>query len=294
MGGFVSMKLNLLTKKIVIVILIPLVYLAGGCDNKIDIKKVQEFAEVAEKYENQYEDIVKDIYQSCLRDAQYRTDKNTTLARRQAEQSCLQFGYSQQRLLEYHQLLAKYTAAVRTLSSDELIEELDGAGKLASSIINLPIPNPIVNAGGGMLKPILVGLANAIQKAIANQYRTEVLEESIEEINKEVQLFIVTLAKITDKIYSDNLFQEANGIEIYYAPTDQGLRLKADCESPLENETLNCIRLNSRLTALSLDKQRREEQKSAQINQKLSKVHSYILTMKEMANRHQELYDSLR
>lgn len=294
------MKLTWLTKKIVIIVLIPSVYLAGGCDNKIDIEKVQAFGAVAEKYENQYEDIVKDIYLSCRRNAQYVTpgDNQIISARTQAEQGCLELGYTQQRLLEYHQLLADYTAAVRTLSSDELIDELDGAGKLASSIVDLPIPNPIVQAGGDILEPILVGLANAIQKAIANQYRTEVLEESIEEINKEVQLFIVTLAKITDEIYSQRLYQEADNMNTFYRVTQQGLGLSPSCggvedrdsSSPLED----CILLSTKLTALSVDKQWREEKESAQIHQKLSKVHAYLMTMKEMANRHQELYDSLR
>ena len=293
------MKLTKLNKKVFAILLIPLITFAGGCDNKIDIGKAKKFGAVAKQYKSQYEDIVKDIYQSCLRAAKYPSvdDNQIILARTKAEQSCLALGYVEPRLLQYHQLLAEYTVAIGTLSSDELISQLDGAGKLTDSILGLPIPIPGFKDGADILAPIVRRLANSIEKAIQNQYRTEVLEESIKEINEDVQLFIVTLAKITDKIYTQRLFEEVNNIKVHYDATQQGLGLSPKCGEPNDKPTSpanDCIRLNTKLTALLVDKQWREEQESAQINQKLAKVHSYLMTMKEMANLHQELYDSLR
>ena len=292
------MKLTKLNKKVLAILVIPLLSFAGGCDNKIDIGKAKEFGKVAKQYETQYEDIVKDIYQSCLRAARYASpgDNKIILARTKAEQSCLEFGYVEPRLLQYHKLLAEYTVAIRTLSSDELISQLDGAGKLTDSLLDLPIPIPGFKDGADILAPIVRRLANSIEKAIQNQYRTEVLEESIKEINEDVQLFIVTLAKITDDIYSQRLFKEAGSMNVYYGATQQGLGLSPKCggvEDTEKSPANDCIRLNAKLTALLVDKQWREEQESAQINQKLAKIHSYLINMKEMANLHQELYDSL-
>ena len=212
------MNLTFFTKKIVTVTLIPLVYFAGGCDSRIDLAKVQKFATVAENYETQYEKIVKDIYLSCLRAAEYQTPspgnvKKVLAVRIEARQNCLEYGYFEPLLLEYHEILVKYTQAVRTLSSDELIDELDGAGQVAESLLGLPIPLPGFTDAANILNPIVTRLANAIERAIQNQYRTEVLEESIEEINKDIQLFIVNLAKITDQIYSDRLFAEVKNME---------------------------------------------------------------------------------
>jgi hypothetical protein len=288
------MKLTKLNKKVFAILVIPLISFAGGCNNKIDIGKAKKFGAVAKQYETQYENIVKDIYQSCLRAARYKTPSpgdDVSLTRTKAEQDCLKFGYLEPTLLQYHQLLAEYTVAIRTLSSDELISQLDGAGKLTDSILGLPIPIPGFEDGANILKPIVRRLANSIEKAIQNQYRTEVLEESIKEINEDVQLFIVTLAKITDQIYSQRLFLEVSNMNAYYQAPIEGRSLDSDCK---ESPTNNCfLRLNANLTALLVDKQWKGELESIQLNQKLSKVHAYLITMKEMANLHQELYNSL-
>jgi hypothetical protein len=281
--SLISMKGN--QRKLLLLTLIFLLSLIGGCKNNLDLEKAKEFGKVSENFEKNYRPIIEDIYKSCMRRARFVVP---VTAREDAEKSCLNFGYAQEELLKYHEFLADYTTALRKLASDEIVE-LKGPGELTGALLSLPIPDPGFKEASSIFKPIVEQIVSTWAKAIANQYRTQVLEDSIEEVNKDVQLLIVNLARVTDLIYRQRLDQEAARMRTYYTiAVEQEFCKKfgnpKDCEGfhqPLQ------------LTAYLVDKQWKQDEDAAEINKKLDDLNSYLETLKKMANLHQDLYISL-
>ena len=286
------MKLKLLQQKSWLLMLIPVMSMTTvGCDNQFDIKKAQKFGKTAENYEQAYKGIVEDIYDSCMRRARFTTPiqetKDIPYTREDFENQCADFARYENSLLVAHEVLASYTAAFRELSSDEIIEQLDGAGKLAKSLIALPIPElvEVTSAKVFPLQEIAGELANAIQRAREDQFRRRVLKESVVEINTVIQKYIATLAEITDDTYRDLLSREEAEMRLYYSSI-----IQQELDKTEEERVSNPVQVS----VLLVDQQWQEDRKKANYPEKFAKIDSYLKTLKNMANLHQELYVSVQ
>jgi hypothetical protein len=143
------MKLTKLNKKVFAILLIPLLSFAGGCEEEnFDLKTAQDFGQKAKNFETSYNGIIRDIYPSCMREARFiiqitKNDKSGQTresTREFSENKCLEFAQYEKALLDAHDVLALYTQSFRDLSSDEIINDLQGAKKLAEALAGLPIP----------------------------------------------------------------------------------------------------------------------------------------------------------
>lgn len=273
-----------LTRIIKFSVLLTVSVSLASCSEDFDIQKAQELGSHAQPFEEQYEEIVKDIYQSCKRNARYRgaVIRQAGKATRQAlESKCLGVAYNQKALLMAHQTLAKYTGAFRKLSSDELIEELDGAGNLADALIALPVP------GLSEAQPILstlpiAELANAIQRAIAERKRRKVLKKTVSEVNTNIQLYISELSRITEEQYYTSLRIEELGMNRYFASIVSQELDKKNTDIPVQ------------VSVLQVDKLWQTEMEKINFPERYNRIHNYVITLKKMANSHQDLYRSVK
>ena len=285
------MKLTKLNKKVFAILLIPLLSFAGGCEEEnFDLKTAQKFGQQAENFETSYNGIIRDIYLSCLRKARFSspiTPKNPSdvLTREYFENQCLEFAQNEEALLDAHEVLAEYTKSFRELSSDKIINDLQGAKKLAEALAGLPIPALQEANSVFPLKQVAGELANAIQRALEDQYRQGVLKDSVKGVNTSIQKYIVTLAQITGEIYKDQLILEESKMNLYYAEV---VRQELD-KTQVERQT-NPVQVS----VLLVDKQWQGDRKEANFPEKFAKIQSYLITLKEMANLHQELYISVQ
>jgi hypothetical protein len=285
------MKLTKLNKKVFAILLIPLISFAGGCEEEnFDLKTAQKFGQQAENFETSYNGIIRDIYLSCLRKARFSspiTPKNPSdvLTREYFENQCLEFAQNEEALLDAHEVLAEYTKSFRELSSDKIINDLQGAKKLAEALAGLPIPALQEANSVFPLKQVAGELANAIQRALEDQYRQGVLKDSVKGVNTSIQKYIATLAQITGEIYKNQLILEESQMNLYYAEV---VRQELD-KTQVERQT-NPVQVS----VLLVDKQWQEDRKEANFPEKFAKIQSYLITLKEMANLHQELYISVQ
>ena len=285
------MKLTKLNKKVFAILLIPLISFAGGCEEEnFDLKTAQKFGQQAENFETSYNGIIRDIYLSCLRKARFSspiTPKNPSdvLTREYFENQCLEFAQNEEALLDAHEVLAEYTKSFRELSSDKIINDLQGAKKLAEALAGLPIPALQEANSVFPLKQVAGELANAIQRALEDQYRQGVLKDSVKGVNTSIQKYIATLAQITGEIYKNQLILEESQMNLYYAEV---VRQELD-KTQVERQT-NPVQVS----VLLVDKQWQEDREEANFPEKFAKIQSYLITLKEMANLHQELYISVQ
>jgi hypothetical protein len=285
------MKLTKLNKKVFAILLIPLISFAGGCEEEnFDLKTAQKFGHQAENFETSYNGIIRDIYLSCLRKARFSspiTPKNPSdvLTREYFENQCLEFAQNEEALLDAHEVLAEYTKSFRELSSDKIINDLQGAKKLAEALAGLPIPALQEANSVFPLKQVAGELANAIQRALEDQYRQGILKDSVKGVNTSIQKYIATLAQITGEIYKNQLILEESQMNLYYAEV---VRQELD-KTQVERQT-NPVQVS----VLLVDKQWQEDRKEANFPEKFAKIQSYLITLKEMANLHQELYISVQ
>ena len=285
------MKLTKLNKKVFAILLIPLITFAGGCEEEnFDLKTAQKFGQEAENFETSYNGIIRDIYPSCLRRARFVsqiTPKNPSdvFTREYFENKCLEFAQYEKALLDAHEVLDVYTKNFRDLSSDKIINDLQGAKKLAEALAGLPIPALQGANSVFPLKQVAGELANAIQRALEDQYRQGVLKDSVKGVNTSIQKYIATLAQITGEIYKNQLILEESQMNRYYAEV---VRQELD-KTQVEREK-NPVQVS----VLLVDKQWQEDRKEANFPEKFAKIQSYLITLKTMANLHQELYISVQ
>ena len=256
--------------------------LLSGC-TKFDIKKAQKFGHSAENFEDTYSYIVKDLYQSCKRVARYRgnvREGSSISLRRQLESNCLAIAYNEKALLMAHEVLEKYTGAFRKISSDEFIEELDGAGKLAESLLSLPIPALSEVGQVAQILPI-AEFANAIQRAIADEKRKKVLKKSVLDVNRNVQLYISILSQFTEDVYLRQLKSEEDAMNLYYSEI-----ISQELDKSEEERESN----PAQVSVLLADDLWKNEYEKANFPERYNQLNSYILTLKSMAKAHQELY----
>jgi hypothetical protein len=285
------MKLTKLNKKVFAILVIPLLSFAGGCEEEnFDLKTAQKFGEEAKNFETSYNGIIRDIYPSCLRRARFVsqiTPKNPSdvLTREYFENKCVEFAQYEKDLLVAHEILVEYTKSFRELSSDKIIDDLQGAKKLAEALAGLPIPALQEANSVFPLKQVAGELANAIQRALEDRYRQGVLKDSVKGVNTSIQKYIATLAQITGEIYKNQLILEESQMNRYYAEV---VRQELD-KTQVERQT-NPVQVS----VLLVDKQWQEDRKEANFPEKFAKIQSYLITLKEMANLHQELYISVQ
>jgi hypothetical protein len=271
-----------------IYILILICILTNSCSNEFDIKKAQDFGKKAKSFDESYVDIVKDIYKSCLRNARYsgkiQKKEPLDITRTQLEESCVAYASTENYLLESHKVISKYTNSFNTLSSDELINNLNGAGNLAESIVNLPIP--AINEAQKLfpISRIAKALATSIQRALAEQKRNRVLKKSILNVNKDIQVYIATLGRVTELIYTNQLNSEQSSMRSYYAPIISQELDKSNVQRQLSP---------TQVSVILADKLWQQDRDSINYPEKFYKVHSYLMTLKDMAKLHQDLYSSI-
>lgn len=273
-------KMNI-NKSLRLIGLVTALFLSSCLD--FDIKKAQQFGSISEEFEDKYELIVKDIYESCKREMRYRGKVrfgDPKKLRSRLQEKCLGIAYHQEALLMSHALLAKYTGAFRKLSSDEIIEELDGAGNLAEAILDLPIPQLSAISPVTKVLPI-AELANSIQRAIAEQKRRKVLKSTILEVNTNIQLYISEISKFTEDLYVNQLRDEEIGMEKYFSTI---------IAQELDKSEIDRVTQPVQVSVLLADKLWQEESEKANFPYKYSELDKYLKSLKKMARLHQELY----
>lgn len=194
----------------------------SSCTKEFDIKKAQELGETSKDLEQDYKTIVDNIYESCLRTARYRgpirQKTKTTATREDLENSCISYAYYQNVLLISNEALAQYTSAFRELSFDKFIEDLSRATNLMESIQSLPVSGlERINQVSPVLR-VVGPLANSIRRSVAQRRSIKRLRQSITDDNTNIQIYIATLATVTDDIYGNQLNMEQSAMKAYYSP----------------------------------------------------------------------------
>ncbi|HAC62073.1 MAG TPA: hypothetical protein DCF68_00700 [Cyanothece sp. UBA12306] len=270
-------------KRILLVLFLPIFFINSGCDTEeFDLETAKQFGEQAISFEQHYELIIKDFYQSCLRHSRYsgffsNNHDRGIKGRTFREHDCIRFAKLENDLLKAHAILAQYTEAFRELSSDKVIEELDGAGQLAEALASSAAAPPEISA----LKPLLKELANAIQKALSDAYRRQVLQESVQEVNVILQEYIVILSEITRVVYETRLKLEEKAMREYYSTIISQELDKSEVERQINPVQVSVI---------LVDQQWQEEQKNINFPQRRARIESYLESLKVMANLHQKLF----
>ena len=234
-----------------------------GLASCIDFGPVRDFAALSKQASTGYSEIVQDMYQSCLRSAEFDppVDGGTP------ETQCAEWKQVQPGLLKAESAFQDYLAAIGKLAGNESVSYDDNLDSLKQALENTTL------SGKAVFDPKQVdaatGLAGFLLKAATDAYRRRELERAFSTQNESLQTVIAALKEIVGHDYEKRLENEETAITAFQ------VRVQRASDQSLAAEI-----------------GRREAQEHLwDIAKKKEAADSYIKTLDLIANGHQQLYE---
>jgi hypothetical protein len=238
-----------------------IVLLLSGCGAQ-DIASVQKFANLARAANEKYPALVADLYNSCVRTAQF--DTNTIPSRLEIADRCDRFQQLQPGLLAINQVLESYIFTLGSLASDKAVVFDDEFQNLNRAVETLPGVKP-------QQVSAVTSIINFLVSAGADNYRREELAKVIAKSNKDLQTTLDTQESIFNDDYKQLLLIESDTIDDFYR--EKMLQLQ---DNPGQ--------------LLSIRNQWQEEK--SLVSQKLGATNDYLQILGQLGQAHQKLYDN--
>ncbi len=306
-------KLQQIRTKAALAIFIPLTIVMTGCDRDALFEQVQRFSTSAEQLEKQFPDLATDVYDSCLRTAEYtlvQASDEPFKNRINSQEKCiepvvfkdnegLEVTVTKQEfegeLIAVNNVIINYLQALGTVASGGEISYTENVQGLGTAI--------------GRVKPRLTeaenqagqSILNFILDAYNNEFRQETLATEITATNEPLQIFICRLKQdIVGQYLKAELRTEKDAVDEYYqAYISRELQidrarqrqeyliqqyLRQELQLPLEEPRLAT---KPPLTVFELDSKWRQAR--TEVRQREATAKNYIDILNTIAAGHQEL-----
>ena len=308
-----QIKLPQITNKAALAIFIPFTVLMTGCDRDALFEQVQRFSTSAEQLEKQFHDLATDVYDSCLRTAEYTPIQASNAPFRDRENfrnTCvepLEFKNDkgqlvsvtreefEDELIVVNDVIVNYLQALGTVASNGEISYTENVQGLGTAISRVePRLDATENQAGQKILDFLLGAYN-------NEFRQETLATEITATNEPLQRYICLLKQdIVGQYLDAELQTEKEAVDEYYqAYINRELQqdrvnqkqeyliqqyLRQELQLPREELSLAT---KPPLTVLKLDSQWREAQ--AKVQQREAAANNYIDVLNTIAGGHSQL-----
>jgi hypothetical protein len=218
--------------KLALKVLVPLVLLLGGCGRSEDIEAAKSLSKVGREADIVFEKIADDLYQSCLRAANYTPLKSSTTEginqdRVTAEKECDDNPQLEQNSLDSvnhkptpkdasqaltngNGVIIKYLIALGQLASDDLINYDPQLNSIEDSLKQIPgIQTDVVGAG--------TAIAQFLFRVFSEQERRSTLKDAVLANDQNLTSYIDGFSNAINKGYSKGALEsEKVAVDEYY------------------------------------------------------------------------------
>lgn len=308
-----QIKLSQIRTKSALAIFIPFTVLMTGCDRDALFEQVQRFSGSAEQLEQEFPDLATDVYDSCLRTAQYtliQASDEPFKDRENFRNACvepLEFENDKGQLVSVtreefegeliavNNVIVNYLQALGTVASNGEISYTENVRGLGNAIARVePRLDATENQAGQKILEFLLGAYN-------NEFRQETLATEITATNEPLQRYICLLKQdIVGQYLDAELQTEKETVDEYYqAYINRELQqdrasqehkhliqkyLRQELQLPQEEPT---FATKPPLTVFELDSQWREAR--AKVHQREAAANNYIDVLNTIAGGHSQL-----
>ncbi len=241
-------------------ILVITMLFVSGC---VDFGPVKNYAALSKQASAGYSQIVEDMYQSCLRSAQFDPPGNGDTL----EKQCAEWKEVRPGLLHAESTLQDYLVAVGKLAGNETISYDKNLDSLKKEVDGLKLSGKSVFDSKQV--DALTGLAGFLLKAATDGYRRRQLERTFSAQNANIQTLTAALKEVVGHDYEMRLENEEIAIEAF------GNRVQRATNEPLAAEI----------------GERQVQERLWNIERKKKAAADYVKTLDLIAKGHQELLD---
>jgi len=248
------------SSKLLLSILVIALFALSAC---LDFGPVREYAALSRQASAGYSGIVEDMYQSCLRSAEYDPPSNGDTP----ETHCAQWKAVQPGLLHAESTLQDYLVALGKLAGDDKVSYDKNVDALKKECESLTVSGkPVFDS---TQVDAVAGLAGFLLKAATDGYRRRELDRAITAQNDNLKMVTGALKGIVGHDYETRLENEEIAVEAFQ------VRLQ---RAPEQSLAVEIGRREARRRLLDI-----ETKKEA--------AGSYIKTLDLIAKGHQELFE---
>ena len=232
----------------------------------LDLGPIKEYAALSKQASAGYSGIVEDMYQSCLRSAEYDPPANGDTP----ETHCAEWKAVQPGLLHAEATLQDYLVALGKLAGDDKISYDKNIDALKKECEGLKIGGNAVFTS--TQADAISGIAGFLVKAATADYRRRELARTISAQNENVKTVTTALKDIVGHDYETRLQNEQIAVEAFQ------VRLERASDQSL---------------AVEIGK-REARHRLLDIQQKKEAADSYVKTLDLIAKGHQQLFDNVK
>jgi hypothetical protein len=241
----------------------PLIVALLGLSSCIDFGPVREYAALSKQASTGYFEIVQDLYQSCLRSAEFDSPADGGTP----EAHCAEWKKVQPGLLKAESTLQDYLVAIGKLAGDETVSYDENLDSLRQALENTTLSGKAVFDSKQV--DAATGIAGFMLKAATDAYRRRELERAFSSQNENVKTVTAALKEIVGHDYEKRLENEETAITAFQ------VRVQRASDQSLAAEI-----------------GRREAQEHLwDIAKKREAADSYVKTLDLIAKGHQQLYE---
>ncbi|MBD2255403.1 hypothetical protein [Nostoc parmelioides] len=219
-------------QKLAATVLVPFFLVLGGCGSSADIEAAKNLSKVGQKANLAFEKIANDLYQSCLRAADYTplqslSNAGINEARIKKEKSCYENQQSEPNLFNYinpkttpkeasqalnkgNLVIMNYLIALGQLASDDLINYDPELNSIQESLVKIPkIQTDVVDAG--------TAIARFLFRVFSEQERRSTLKDAVLANDQSLIFYIDGFSKAINKGYINGALEtEKTAVDNYY------------------------------------------------------------------------------
>lgn len=256
---------------------------ASSCGRNVDLQAIRLLSDEAVKAADLFnEDIAGDIYDSCVRAAEYQPVILTASPGRdpfQLRTDRLSACNEEPRQLETelratHQILTTYLVALGKLASDEAVN-LDGIDTIQKSFQDLPASTLTAEQKSAGVS--ILNILGIVIRSIVDQSRLETLQRVIVATDSDVQTFGQGFHQIAERSYIKQLEAENQAIDNYYQIYIQGVL--AELQQGNTRDMTNYV--------MGLQEEWRGKRDS--VDEKIKLAERYIRVIEGIAGTHSDL-----
>jgi hypothetical protein len=189
-----------------------------------DFGPVKDYAALSKQASAGYSGIIDDMYQSCLRSAEFDPPSNADTP----EKHCVEWKEIQPGLLHVESTLQDYLVAVGKLAGNETISYDKNLDSLRNEVEDIKLSGKSVF--GSKQVDAIAGLAGFLLKAATDGYRQRQLERTFSAQNENVKTLTAALKDIIAHDYEKRLENEEIAIEAFrvrlHRASDQSLAVE--------------------------------------------------------------------
>lgn len=178
----------------------------AGC---VDFGPVKDYAALSNRASTEYSGIVEDMYQSCLRSAEFDPPDNKDTP----EKHCLEWREAKAGLLKAGSTLQDYLVAIGKLAGNENISYDKNVDALKNAVDGVKLSGKSVFDSKQV--DAITGLAGFLLKVSTDGYRRRELALTVSAQNENVQALTAALKVIVAHDYEARLENEKNTIEAF-------------------------------------------------------------------------------